>query len=94
MILTGQIRLDEFCADHADVRKQIEVWKNEVEDANWETPIDIKERFQSASIINGTTIVFNIKGNDYRLLTKIDFVTKIVLVVKIGTHAEYEKWEI
>ncbi len=94
MILTGQMRLDEFCTDHADVRKQIEVWKNEVEDAKWETPIDIKERFPSASIIDSRTVVFNIKGNDYRLLTKINFETKIVLVVKIGTHAEYEKWNI
>lgn len=94
MILVGLQRLDEFCNNHADVRKQIEAWKNEVEDANWESPNDVKKRYPSASIIDGSTIVFNIKGNDYRLLTKISFETKIVLIIKIGTHADYEQWEI
>lgn len=94
MILVGLHRLDEFCEDHADIRKPLEAWKNEVEDADWESPKDVKMRYPSASIINGSTFVFNIKGNDYRLLTKMDFKTKVVLIVQIGTHADYAKWDI
>ena len=94
MILIGRNVLDEFCIGHADARKQIEVWRNEVEDAKWISPNDIKERYPNASILKDNIIIFNIKGNDYRLAAKISFENEIVLVTKVGTHAEYNKWNL
>ena len=94
MKLTGLKVLEDFCNNHADVRKQIEAWKNEVEDADWKSPLEVKGRYPSASVIDGSTIVFNIKGNDYRLLTKISFENKTVLVKEIGTHDDYDKWDL
>ncbi|MEX1000188.1 MAG: type II toxin-antitoxin system HigB family toxin [Thermodesulfobacteriota bacterium] len=86
--------LDDFCVSHADVRNQIEAWKNEVEDACWASPTDIQARYSSASIIGGKKVIFNIKGNSYRLYVKVDYETQVVFIKEIGTHAEYNTWDI
>ena len=68
-------------------------WAAEVEDAEWQNTMDIKNRYRrTASIIDGGRVVFNLKGNKYRLDTRINFPTRIVLVVRAGTHAEYDRW--
>ena len=92
MNVVGVALLDEFSEHHADVRTQIKAWLTEVEDAEWENPQDIKKRFPSASFVGKDRVVFNIKGNSYRLDVKVNYKNKIVLVKRCGTHAEYDKW--
>ena len=67
-------------------------WLKEVNEATWETPQDIKARFPSASFVGNNRVVFNIKGNNYRLDVKVNYKNKIVLIKRCGSHAEYDKW--
>jgi mRNA interferase HigB len=90
--VVGRERLEKFAAKHADARPQIDAWLCEVEEASWRTTNDIKARFPSASLLPGNRVMFNLKGNKYRLDTKVGYESQIVLVMRIGTHAEYSKW--
>jgi mRNA interferase HigB len=92
MKIIGLRELQAFKDRHADVRSQVDAWRNEVETAQWNTPLDVTERYASASILSDNQVVFNLKGNKYRLLVKISYKNKIVFVKKAGTHAEYSKW--
>jgi len=83
--------LREFWELHIDCKHQLESWYNEAENANWKSPIDIKQEYASASIIANNRVVFNIKGNSYRLIIKINYDYGIVWIRFIGTHAEYDK---
>jgi mRNA interferase HigB len=93
MRVLGRQRLEEFRAAHADARPSIDAWLAEAEAAEWQTPNDIKARYRSASFLSDNRVVFNLKGNKYRLETQINFQFQIVLVTRVGTHAEYSKWE-
>lgn len=86
--------LDTFRRRHADVDQQVKAWVAEVRQARWRKPADIKERFPSASFLEGDRVVFNLKGNRYRLLVRVGYQSQIVRVQKIGTHAEYDKWNL
>ena len=92
MRIVGRRILDKFKQHHADARSHVDAWVAEVEDAEWDTPNDIKGRFASASFLPKNRVVFNLKGNKYRLDVKVTYKTKVVLIKRIGTHAEYNKW--
>jgi mRNA interferase HigB len=92
MKLIGKPLLDEFKQEHADARPQIDSWEAEVKEAEWKTPQDLKNRYHKASILSKQRVIFNICGNRYRLLTLVTYETGIVLVIKIGTHKEYDNW--
>ena len=92
MKVVGKQILDDFKRRHADARAQVDAWLAEVEDTEWESPNDIKARFTAASFLPNNRVVFNLKGNSYRLDVKVTYKTKVVLVKRIGTHAEYDKW--
>lgn len=92
MKVVGRKELERFARRHADVRGQINAWLAEVEEAEWESTTDIKRRYASASFLSNNRVIFNLKGNSYRLDTKISFKNQIVVVVRIGTHAEYTGW--
>jgi mRNA interferase HigB len=94
MKLAGRKLLEEFCLQHSDARKQLNVWIAEVEDAEWKTTQDIKDRYGQASFLANNHVVFNIKGNSYRLVVQVSFKNQGVLIKRIGTHAEYNKWEL
>lgn len=94
MELSGKKSLHGFKADHADAKSQIESWEAEMESAEWKTPHELKRRYSKASILGNQNVVFNICGNKYRLWIKINYKNGIILVKKIGTHKEYEKWKI
>ena len=64
----------------------------EAKAAKWRTPADIKARYPAASCLANSRVVFNIKGNKYRLDTRIAYRTSVVIVKRIGTHAEYDRW--
>ena len=71
MTVVGRENLREFLHRHADVRSQIGAWLREVAEAQWEGPQDIKDRYANVSFLSENRVVFNIKGNKYRLDTKI-----------------------
>jgi len=84
----------DFSANHADAREALSAWVAEVEDADWENPIDLKDLYPSASVLGNKRVVFDIKGNHYRLLAIVDYQSNVVIVKRVGTHAEYDKWEL
>ena len=94
MKVVGRNVLDDFGQTHADVSSQINSWLCEVEDAQWQSPADLKRRYPHASILSDNRVIFNLKGNNYRLETKISYALKIVFVKRMGTHAEYSKWKL
>lgn len=93
MKLIGKKLLQEFKEKHADARSQIESWEAEAEEAQWNTPHDLKSRYPKASIIKDQQVVFDICRNKYRLLTQVNYKNNIVLIKKIGTHKEYDNWD-
>jgi mRNA interferase HigB len=92
MKVVGLEQLQKFRERHADVRSQVDSWLCEVENAQWKSPQDIKERYPNASILTENQVIFNLKGNKYRLHTKVNFEHQVVLILRGGTHAEYSKW--
>lgn len=82
--------LREFWKKHGDCEEQLKSWYYEAEHSNWKTPNNIKSKYPSASIITSNRVVFNIKGNNYRLIVKINYDYGIVWIRFVGTHAEYD----
>ena len=91
MRLIGRERLDEFTQTHADARAWIETWIADVEAVRWSTPQDIKESYASASFLADRIVIFNVKGNRYRLEVQVAYNTGVVVVRWAGTHADYTK---
>ncbi len=94
MKLIGKQLLQDFITRCADAQSQVESWEAEVEEAEWSTPHELKCRYPKASILRNQNVVFDICGNKYRLWVKINYKNKLVLIKKIGTHKEYDKWYI
>jgi len=72
----------------------LEAWYAEASKATWKNSADVKALFRSASIVSSQRIVFNIKGNDYRLVTAIDYTYQVIRVIWLGTHREYDKIDV
>ena len=83
--------LREFWARHRGAEAALTAWYAEAELAQWATPQDILDRYQSADILPANRVVFSIKGNRYRLVVKIHYNTGNVYIRFVGTHAEYDK---
>ena len=80
-----------FYEKHPNAKSALEAWHAEARKAQWQTPDDIKKEYASASFLKDNRVVFNIKGNDYRLIVHIDYKRHITRVKFVGTHAEYDK---
>lgn len=89
MRIIGLGKLHDFCASHADCRKWIANWISDTRGNQWNTTHDIRSRYASASFLAENVVVFNVRGNDYRLETQIAFNAGVVMIRWIGTHAEY-----
>lgn len=83
--------LREFWEKHRDCEQQLKSWFREAEQAEWNNPNEILAEYPNARIIENNRAIFNIKGNRYRLIIKINFKFGMVWVRFIGTHAEYDK---
>jgi len=83
--------LRDFWSEHGDCQEQLKAWYNEAERSIWSGPIDIKRDYPSASILADNRVIFNIKGNTYRLIVKINYKFGIVWIRFVGTHGEYDK---
>lgn len=84
-------KLKDFWKKHPDAEQPLRAWYSEVINANWQNPSEIKYLYRTASILKNNRVVFNIKGNDYRLVVSINYIYKIVYIRFIGTHKEYDK---
>jgi len=91
MELRGIKILKAFMKKHTDAKQPILAWIKEVEEAVWKGTCDIKERHSTASFLGKNIVIFNIKGNSYRLVIKVAFAMEIATVLYIGTHADYDK---
>jgi len=83
--------LKSFWIKHPDCEEQLKCWFKEAEEAQWKSPRDIKREYPSASFLHDNRVVFNIKGNNYRLVVKINFDYGIIWIRFVGTHAQYDK---
>ncbi len=83
--------LIKFYLKHAIVKKTLELWYNDVKSKKWKSTADVKKDYTTVSIINRNRVVFNIKGNSYRLIADINFDKGWVVIRFIGTHSEYDK---
>ena len=92
MRLVGRNKLDEFCGAHADVRSWIANWIADAEVAGWKGPQDVKASYATASFLPDNLVVFNVKGNRYRLEVQVAYGIGVAVIRWIGTHAEYTKW--
>ena len=84
-------RLRECWERHVDAEEPLRAWHREVVKEEWETSIQIKEKYPNASILGDSRVVFNIKGNHYRLVAKINYPGRIVSIRFVGTHDAYDR---
>ena len=82
--------LREFWARHPDAEQPLRVWFELTSHAQWRQPADVKAQLGSASILKNRRVVFNIKGNDYRLVAGLAYNTSLVFIKFIGTHKAYD----
>jgi mRNA interferase HigB len=83
--------LREFWEKYSDSQEHLKTWYKEATRAEWDSPIDIKTEYPKASILKNGRVVFNICGNKYRLIVKINYPRHWVFIRFIGTHNEYDK---
>lgn len=91
MRIIGRNKLTRFGRRHANVAGALDAWVDEVRDAVWHTPRDIRASYGSADFLPGNRVIFNIKGNHYRLVTDVNYAHGWVAIEWVGTHAEYDK---
>ena len=82
--------LQNFWALHPPAEQPLKAWYGEAKKAEWRQPADIKAHYRNASFVGNNRVVFNIKGNDYRLIVAVAYRIGIVYVKFIGTHAQYD----
>ena len=90
MKMLGREVLVAFCQKHSDARSWIENWAADAEASVWTHPLHIKNRYASASFLSRNVVIFNVKGNAYRLETVIAYQTGIVVVQRAGRHGDYD----
>jgi mRNA interferase HigB len=94
LVVVGLEVVANFAQKHADVRSQLKAWLAEAEESQWRTPDDVKRRYPTASVLADNRVVFNLKGRKYRIVARISYNIQVVMIEKVGTHAEYSKWEL
>ena len=83
--------LKDFWIENPDCEQQLKSWYKEANEVVWRNPHDIKVKYPSASILEDNRVVFNIKGNNYRLVVRINYEFKMVWIRFVGNHTEYDK---
>lgn len=100
MRIIARRTLREFVASRAGHKDQpalkaaLDAWFDEVRKAVWASTADVKRLYASASIVSADRIVFNVKGNDYRLVVSVDFEKAIVWIKWLGTHSDYDRIDV
>ncbi len=85
--------LTDYCklSRYKPAAESLKAWVFEAKYSTWNNANELKSKYRNASVISSKRVVFNIKGNDYRLIVDIEYKLKIVFIVWFGTHAEYDK---
>ena len=101
MRVLGRPRIEDAMRAHPDLRGALRAWTAEVERADWRSSAEISERYPRASLMGGRRVVFRLRGNRYRLIATVQYVSApvpgsapepgIVTVKWIGTHADYDR---
>lgn len=91
MKLVGREVLELFCKAQPDCRRWISSWISDVNGSSWRSPQDIKDRYATVSFLADNVVIFNVRGNNYRMVVRIAFGAQVVSVQWIGTHAEYDR---
>jgi len=94
MRIIAKKALREFWLRHPNAKEPLLAWYREVEQEDWDTPAKVKAKYRSASIVGDNRVVFNIKGNDYRLVVRINYAYRVVYIRFVGTHAEYDRTDV
>ena len=80
-----------FWEKHSDCEQYLKTWHETTRTSNWKSPNEIKKTYASASILRNNRVVFNIKGNSYRLIVKFNYKKQWAFIRFIGTHAQYDE---
>jgi len=91
MVVISKASLKEFSKEHPDAEASLTKWYNETKAADWSNFSDVKKVFNTVDAVANDRYIFNIKGNQYRLIALIIFRTRTVFILFIGTHKEYDK---
>jgi len=91
MRIISRRRLVEFWEVHPDTEQPLRAWYTETKKASWNSPAEIKEIYRSVSILSNNRVVFNIKGNTYRLIVVVEYSQGKMFIRFVGTHAEYDR---
>jgi mRNA interferase HigB len=91
MRIIAKRTLKDFWESNPDSENSLLEWHDVVADVVWRTPNEVKSTFSNASIIDKNRVIFNIKGNDYRLITHVDYAFALVFILWVGTHTAYDK---
>lgn len=90
MRIIAKRTLRTFWKRYPQAKGPLEAWHQETARANWDAPSAVKAQFRSASVLQGNRVVFNIAGNHYRLIVKINYSYRIVYIRFVGTHPDYD----
>jgi mRNA interferase HigB len=91
MRVVARRTLREFWEQHPDAEQALQAWYHDVRQATWTTPSDIRAVYANASIIANNRVVFNIRGNQYRVVVAINYPHGIVYIRFVGSHQEYDR---
>jgi len=91
MRIISRRRLVEFWEAHPDAEQPLRAWYTEAKKASWNSPAEIKAIYRSVSILQNNRVVFNIKGNTYRLIVVVEYSQGKMFIRFVGTHAEYDR---
>lgn len=94
MRIISRKTLREFWDKHPSAQSALQAWYADAKSARWKSPNDIKNTYKNASIVANNRVVFNIKGNDYRLVAAVNYSFSVVYVRFVGTHKDYDKIDV
>lgn len=93
MIIENRRAADKFIAKHAGSRVSFAEWLEKIEAARWTSLVDLKRTFNSAGYVKGL-VIFNVGGNNFRVVAEVVYTEQVVRIARVGTHAEYDGWKL
>lgn len=93
MLIENRRAVDKFILKHANARTPFAEWIEKVESARWANLVDLKRTFNSADYVKGL-VVFNVGGNNFRVVAEVVFAEQIVRIARVGTHTDYNGWKL
>lgn len=94
MRIIARKTLREFWEQRADAEQPLKAWFREAAKADWNGPAAVKAQYRSASVVGDSRVVFNIAGNKYRLVVKVNYPYRIVYIRFVGTHRQYDQIDV